>query len=478
MKKNEEIKDDTLEKENEDIEKDSADTLENENEDTEQDSDDASDKDTSSNDDSESSNKGIYIVEAIIAIAAIGFIAYALIASGKKGNPSASDAVSADAALSTDVVTEIDNSIIYEDVPEIPGVDTLNTLTEEECIAMVEDGTMVKLTNDDGSYVYCNNFTDPAIYGSVAAVSDEEVNQRISDEILIYFPENLEADHDVAVNGDTVLIDFVGILDGVAFEGGTAEDYQLTLGSGAFIDGFEAGVVDMKVGDVKDLTLTFPDDYFSADLAGKEVVFTVTLKSILGEEVYPEEITDEIVQQCFEDITTAEECKAYFKDLIIQENVYNYLCQDFYVSSINPDIVNSYYMATMSYYDTMSTGYYGVSVEDLITQSGMTLDTFKADVLSTACDSARYITLYNAIAAVGDVSIKDEDIQELADQYGCTIDELYEYYGQQNSQDYILETKVMEYLSSVMANADDTEDLDSSVSDNEADDTVSADNAN
>ena len=83
-----------------------------------------------------------------------------------------------------------------------------------------------------------------------------------------------------AAEGDTANIDYSGTKDGVAFDGGTAEGYDLKLGSGTFIDGFEDGVIGMNVGDEKDLNLKFPDNYGSADLAGQEVVFHVKLNQL------------------------------------------------------------------------------------------------------------------------------------------------------------------------------------------------------
>ena len=85
--------------------------------------------------------------------------------------------------------------------------------------------------------------------------------------------------------GDTVNIDFVGKKDGVAFDGGTAEKYDLTLGSHSFIPGFEEGVVGMNIGDVKDIGVTFPEDYQEESLKGQPAVFTVTLHKITGKEL-------------------------------------------------------------------------------------------------------------------------------------------------------------------------------------------------
>ena len=79
--------------------------------------------------------------------------------------------------------------------------------------------------------------------------------------------------------GDLVTIDFVGLLDGEAFDGGSAANYDLTVGEGGMIDGFEDGIIGMKKGETKEVPLTFPEDYFSEDMAGKDVVFKITLQN-------------------------------------------------------------------------------------------------------------------------------------------------------------------------------------------------------
>ena len=83
-----------------------------------------------------------------------------------------------------------------------------------------------------------------------------------------------------AKNGDTVVIDFAGYLDGVQFPGGTAAGFPLTLGSGQFVPGFEEQLVGMNVGETRDINIRFPDQYVP-DLAGKEVVFKVTVNEII-----------------------------------------------------------------------------------------------------------------------------------------------------------------------------------------------------
>ncbi len=98
-----------------------------------------------------------------------------------------------------------------------------------------------------------------------------------------------------AKDGDQVVIDFVGKVDGEAFEGGTAEDYPLVLGSNSFIPGFEEGLVGVKAGEEKAVTVTFPADYGAANLAGKDAVFDCTVKAV--KEPVAAEINDELAKQ-------------------------------------------------------------------------------------------------------------------------------------------------------------------------------------
>jgi len=95
-----------------------------------------------------------------------------------------------------------------------------------------------------------------------------------------------------AKDGDQVVIDFLGKVDDVAFEGGSAEDFPLVLGSGQFIPGFEEQLVGVKVGDEKAVEVTFPDEYGNAELAGKPAIFTVNVKGV--QEPKPAEINDEL----------------------------------------------------------------------------------------------------------------------------------------------------------------------------------------
>ncbi len=138
-------------------------------------------------------------------------------------------------------------------------------------------------------------------------VSAKEVDD-IIDRMRSSMAEKKEAKR-AAKNGDVVMIDFVGKKDDVAFDGGTAESYELELGSNSFIPGFEEGIVGLKAGDKKDLKLNFPENYHVADLAGSEVVFETTVKKVL-EKALPE-LDDEFVKKsgASEEIKTVKDLK-------------------------------------------------------------------------------------------------------------------------------------------------------------------------
>ncbi|HAC2037427.1 trigger factor [Listeria monocytogenes] len=110
-----------------------------------------------------------------------------------------------------------------------------------------------------------------------------------------------------AENGDTVILDFEGFKDGVAFEGGQAENHSLELGSGQFIPGFEEKLVGLKAGDEADIELTFPEEYHAEDLAGQPVVFKVKLHEIKTKEVPT--LDDELAKDIDEEVETLDELK-------------------------------------------------------------------------------------------------------------------------------------------------------------------------
>ena len=134
-------------------------------------------------------------------------------------------------------------------------------------------------------------------------VKDEEVEEEVK-RVLDRNARKVEVTGRAAVDGDIVNIDFVGTVDGVKFEGGEAEGFDLTLGSGQFIPGFEEQVVGMNIGETKDVNVTFPENYQAENLKGKAAVFAVKLNGIQAKEL--PELTDEFIKDATGSETVAE----------------------------------------------------------------------------------------------------------------------------------------------------------------------------
>lgn len=152
----------------------------------------------------------------------------------------------------------------------------------------------------------------------VTSVSTEVSESEIDAQIYAYMLEcgDIFAVYEgTAENGDTVNINYSGSIDGVVFEGGTAEGYNLTLGSNTFIPGFEEQLVGMSVGDEKDITVTFPEDYGNSDLAGQEAVFAIKVNYL-----FPDKMTEEMFAKLNEtDFASLAEFRAYVKDFLMNK---------------------------------------------------------------------------------------------------------------------------------------------------------------
>lgn len=167
--------------------------------------------------------------------------------------------------------------------------------------------------------------------GDYKNITIEVANQTVSDEdvettiqyMLSSAPELNPVTGRALQVGDVSNIDFVGKLDGVAFEGGTGTNQELEIGSGQFIPGFEDAIVGMEIGETRDIDVTFPEEYPSAELAGKPAVFTVTLNSI--SEKYIPELTDEYIAGLgMADITTAEQFRGAVREQLEETAKNNY----------------------------------------------------------------------------------------------------------------------------------------------------------
>ena len=148
-------------------------------------------------------------------------------------------------------------------------------------------------------------------------VLDEDVEKEIQH--LLSQKSQLVEKEGTVENGDVTTIDFKGLKDGVAFDGGTAEGYQLEIGSGSFIPGFEEQMIGMKKGETRDLNLTFPENYGVADLAGADVIFQVTVHHIASK--VQAQLDEEFVKSFqMPDVETVEDFKKKVRESLENQN--------------------------------------------------------------------------------------------------------------------------------------------------------------
>lgn len=264
--------------------------------------------------------------------------------------------------------------------------------------------------------------------------------------------------------GDTVVIDYVGTLDGVAFEGGTASGAYLTIGSGQFIDGFESGLIGAKTGDTVELNLTFPKDYRSEDMAGKSVVFTVTINNIMAAE--PQELTDEFVKNlALEECSNVAEFETYAYNMLYEEAVAAYesnvkgaiitvLMENSEFKKDPPQDMSDRYEETLIYNLTYQAESYGVSLADfMMMYYGMDEETYLTEIKNQAKASAQQYIMMQDIANKEGLTISDEEmnssIEEMALEYGYASADDYKTQTQMNINDYkeyLMGQKVLNFL--------------------------------
>ena len=151
---------------------------------------------------------------------------------------------------------------------------------EENSGEVTEDTRIVSVAPDEmDQYIKVGEYKGLDVQEDVQEVTDSDIDIQIQTNLSQNLVE-VEDENAEVKNGDVVNIDYEGKKDGVAFDGGTAEGFDLTIGSGSFIDGFEDGLIGAKKGETRDLNLTFPENYQAEELAGQDVVFTVKINAI------------------------------------------------------------------------------------------------------------------------------------------------------------------------------------------------------
>ncbi len=325
--------------------------------------------------------------------------------------------------------------------------EAFNIVAEKEYVAAIEENNLEVVSHPevnideigkDKDLVFSIEvYTKPeAKLKQYKGLEIEKVNTEVIDEDVKAELDNIRnrnarlvAKEDGAVeNGDIANIDFEGFLDGVAFEGGKAEKYDLEIGSGSFIPGFEEQLVGMKAGEEKDITTTFPENYGNQDLAGKETIFKIKLHEIKKKEL--PELDDEFAKDVSEFDTLEEYTKSVKERLEKaretqakaekETKAVDALCENVEVEIPEPMVHSQIHQMIHEF-------------EQNLAYQGMTLEQYK-QILNI--DDKALHEQFEA-SAVKDIKLKlaleiilkEENLEVTMDEINARIDELATTYG-------------------------------------------------
>lgn len=231
-------------------------------------------------------------------------------------------------------------------------------------------------------------------------------------------------------DGDISTIDFEGFIDGVAFEGGKAENFELTIGSGQFIPGFEDQLVGMKIGEEREINVKFPDEYHAENLAGKDAMFKVKLISIKAK-ILPE-LDDEFAK----DVSEFETLEEYKKDLekTIKAKKENEAKMQKESKALEKLVENTEVNIPEAMIDSevekmveqfsANLSYQGLTIEKYCEYMGSTLEEFKTNLRPNAKRDVTLKLALEYVAKAEDIKVEEKDIdakiEELVKQYGDT----------------------------------------------------------
>ena len=324
-----------------------------------------------------------------------------------------------------------------------------------ENMDIADDGTTtLTLSTEFYPEVTLGEYKGIEVAKPVAEVTDEQVEaelKQIAENVASI--ENVER---TAEMGDIANINFLGTVDGIAFEGGAAENFDLTLGSGQFIPGFEEQVVGMNVGEDKDVNVTFPEDYNAKELAGKAAVFAVKLNKLSVKNVPA--IDDELAKDASE-FETLEELKADIREKKLadaQKNIdrtFENAVVEAVAAAATVEVPNALVdleldnqMNDFAYRLQMS----GMSVEQYAKMMGGDLNTMRQAFKPMAEKQALSKLVITKVAEVEGITVSDEELEaefaEMAKAYELEIEKIKEMVPTEEIKENLASRKTVKFL--------------------------------
>ncbi len=287
---------------------------------------------------------------------------------------------------------------------------------------------------------------------SKVEVTDEEIAEELAD----MQKENgrIQTVERAAANGDTVVIDFVGTVDGEEFSGGKAEEYSLVLGSNSFVPGFEKQLVGISAGEEKDINVHFPEKYTEA-LADKDAVFHVVCHEV-KETILPE-LDDEFAKD--NDFDTLEELKKSIYDRLfasrksISDSAFEELIVDKAAEQMIVDIPQSMIEEQLDYLVNRYASYMsaqGLQLEEYLQMINSNMTMFRENYRAQAAKDVRNEVFLQAVAAEENIECTEEDMEAdyatLAKQYGMDVEKVKQAIPENEMKEQILHKKAAKFV--------------------------------
>ncbi|MBD9075132.1 trigger factor [bacterium] len=302
-----------------------------------------------------------------------------------------------------------------------------------------KDGITFEFTFIGKPEIKLGQYKDLKVKKEKVAVTKEEVDAKIN-ELREQFADITVKEGGVVETGDTAVIDFVGEVDGKPLDGGSGENYPLEIGTNTFIPGFEDGVLGMKVDETKDLHLKFPENY-TKELAGKEVVFHVTLREIKSR------ILPDIDENFFEDlgydkVTNAEELAKEVENTIKEEKeneeknrfleeVLKQVSEKMEVDVPEEIIDDEVHRMIHQWKEQLKSQ--GLTLDQYMEFTGTTHEDMHKQMEPEALRRVKYRYMLEAVSEAEKIEVTDEevekDIEEMATNYGISKEELVDAFG-------------------------------------------------
>lgn len=314
---------------------------------------------------------------------------------------------------------------------------------------------------DIDKYVTLNDYKNMKVEVYKPQIQDQDIEQYIDSELLKgYIKDRAVAD------GDVANIDYEGKKDGVAFEGGTASGFDLEIGSGSFIPGFEEKLIGVMPGETVDLDLTFPEGYREPSLAGQPVVFTVTVNGIAESISYADATDADLARlglsyeskEALWDAAKAEVEKSAEEAFEASKtsDILNQILSESTIKEIPEYLVEEQMQGFEIYMESMSQMYYGMNFEKYLQDvEQRSLEDFEAEIRPDCETTVKQYLISEALARAEKLDITDELVREyaaedIAGYDGYTVDSYLEEVGYTTYRMFVLQEKLVERLNGII----------------------------